>query len=710
MKSKTGKKLVIVESPTKARTISRFLGRGFIIESSFGHIRDLPASKLGIDVENNFEPKYVIPKKARPQVKKLKDLAKTASDIVLATDEDREGEAIAWHLVQALGLNEVKSTKSKVKNAAKGIERIVFHEITKNAIEEALQHPRTIDMHLVDAQQARRVLDRLVGYKLSPFLWKKVAKGLSAGRVQSVAVRLIVEREREIKNFKPDEYWTVTAHFDPPASGQPPFEARLYKQNGEIVPKLGIKTKESSEEIVKQLESAAYTVAAVEKKAVERHPYPPFTTSTLQQEASRRFGYAAGQTMRLAQQLYEGIDIGTSGPVGLITYMRTDSLNLSREATDKAKEVLISKLGDSYALPAPRVFKTKSKGAQEAHEAIRPTDPARTPDDVKAHLDGRQFKIYQLIWQRFLASQMPSAIFDSTSADISAGSKFIFRANGSVLKFDGFLKVYPTKTEDAVLPELTQGAELKLDKLVPEQHFTEPPARYSEASLIKTLEKYGIGRPSTYAPTLATIQARGYVAKNEQKRFEPSEMGTIVNDVLVENFKEIVDIQFTAKMEEDLDKVADGDADWVSTIRDFYDPFSKNLESKYESVVKKDLTEETNEICEKCGKPLVIKHGRFGKFMACSGFPDCRNTKRLPSAALGITCPQCKEGEIIKRPTKRGKIFYGCSKYPECTFALWDKPTGQICPQCNSMIVEKGKKISCSNKECGYTEVLEARL
>lgn len=710
MKSKTGKKLVIVESPTKARTISRFLGRGFIIESSFGHIRDLPASKLGIDVENNFEPKYVIPKKARPQVKKLKDLAKTASDIVLATDEDREGEAIAWHLVQALGLNEVKSTKSKVKNAAKGIERIVFHEITKNAIEEALQHPRTIDMHLVDAQQARRVLDRLVGYKLSPFLWKKVAKGLSAGRVQSVAVRLIVEREREIKNFKPDEYWTVTAHFDPPASGQPPFEARLYKQNGEIVPKLGIKTKESSEEIVKQLESAAYTVAAVEKKAVERHPYPPFTTSTLQQEASRRFGYAAGQTMRLAQQLYEGIDIGTSGPVGLITYMRTDSLNLSREATDKAKEVLISKLGDSYALPAPRVFKTKSKGAQEAHEAIRPTDPARTPDDVKAHLDGRQFKIYQLIWQRFLASQMPSAVFDSTSADISAGSKFIFRANGSVLKFDGFLKVYPTKTEDAVLPELTQGAELKLDKLVPEQHFTEPPARYSEASLIKTLEKYGIGRPSTYAPTLATIQARGYVAKNEQKRFEPSEMGTIVNDVLVENFKEIVDIQFTAKMEEDLDKVADGDADWVSTIRDFYDPFSKNLESKYESVVKKDLTEETNEICEKCGKPLVIKHGRFGKFMACSGFPDCRNTKRLPSAALGITCPQCKEGEIIKRPTKRGKIFYGCSKYPECTFALWDKPTGQICPQCNSMIVEKGKKISCSNKECGYTEVLEARL
>jgi len=702
-------KLVIVESPTKARTISRFLGRGFTVESSFGHIRDLPSSTLGVDVEHDFTPKYIVPKKARAQVKKLQELAKKSSEIILATDEDREGEAIAWHLAQILN-PETQNLKRKAEQSSKkgkkvpssklqapSFQRIVFHEITKSAIERALEHPRALDIHLVDAQQARRVLDRLVGYKLSPFLWKKIAKGLSAGRVQSVAVRLIAEREREIKNFKPEEYWTITAEF----AGKPDFTAHLYQKDGKTLEKLEIETKTQADEILHDLTDASYRISSVEKKAVERNPLPPFTTSTLQQEASRRFGFSAKQTMMLAQQLYEGVDIGEGGQIGLITYMRTDSLNLAESALAGAKSHLLAALGERYTIPQPRRFKTKSKGAQEAHEAVRPTQAAYTPERAQAFLDPRQFKLYQLIWQRFMATQMPAAILDATGMDIEA-RRYMFRATGSVLKFDGFLKIYPAHIEETILPELTKGAELKLKELKPEEHHTEPPPRYSEASLIKTLEKYGIGRPSTYAPTISTIVERGYVIRNTQRRFEPTEIGTIVNDTLVEHFPSVVDIQFTASMEDQLDKIAAGEEEWVPVIRAFYEPFAKNLEEKYESVKKEALDEVTDEICEKCGKPMIVKRSRFGKFLGCSGFPECRNIKSLASASLGITCPKCNQGDIIGRSSRRGKVFYGCSKYPACDFALWDKPTGERCPKCNSMLVFKGKQIACSNKECNY--------
>ncbi len=679
------KTLVIVESPTKAKTISRFLGRNFVVESSFGHVRDLPSSTLGVDVEHDFTPKYVIPKKARPRVKTLKELAKKADKIILATDEDREGEAIAWHLTQALGL-EAKSEKRKAKH----IERIVFHEITKKAIEEALQHPRDIDLHLVDAQQARRILDRLVGYKLSPFLWKKIVRGLSAGRVQSVAVRLIADREREIEQFKPQEYWSIAAHF----LHTPPFSAYLIRIGDTQLDKLALSSQEAADEIISDLEKASYETARIEKKETQRNPLPPFTTSTLQQAASYRLGFSARQTMVLAQQLYES---------GLITYMRTDSLHLSAESLSAAASHIVSAWGTSYALSSPRVFKTKTKGAQEAHEAIRPTDVARPPASLKQHLDARQFKLYELIWQRFVATQMPPAIFDATTVDIeSTGKRNIctFRATGSVLKFDGFLKAYPIKTEDALLPILKEKEQLNLERLEPKQHFTEPPPRYSEASLIKTLEKNGIGRPSTYAPIISTIQERNYVQKNEAKRFQPTETGRMVNDLLVEHFSAIVDVQFTALMEEELDKIADGELSWIPAIREFYEPFEKNLEEKYKTVEKQTVEEETGEMCDKCGKPMMIKHGRFGKFIACSGFPECRNTKRLPSETPGVPCPTCTAGELLARRTKRGKIFYGCSSYPQCDFALWDKPTGEKCPTCGSLLVEKGKKIQCSNKEC----------
>ncbi|OGZ44935.1 MAG: DNA topoisomerase I [Candidatus Ryanbacteria bacterium RIFCSPHIGHO2_02_FULL_48_12] len=686
-------KLVIVESPTKARTISRFLGRGFTVESSFGHVRDLPSSILGVDVEHEFQPKYVIPKKARAQVKKLKELAKKSETIILATDEDREGEAIAWHLKHALDLE-----KSKGKKTEKEIQRIVFHEITKGAIEQALEHPRDIDAHLVDAQQARRILDRLVGYKLSPFLWKKVAKGLSAGRVQSVAVRLIVEREREIQAFKAEEYWSVLARF----AGKPEFTAGLHKIGAETIDKLHIKSKADADKILQELAHATYTVSDVEKKATERKPPSPFTTSTLQQEGSRRFGFSAKQTMMIAQQLYEGIELGGKGSVGLITYMRTDSLNLAETALTAAHDYLREHVGAAYALPEPRRFKTKAKGAQEAHEAIRPTDVFNTPADVKAYLAPRQFKLYQLIWQRFVATQMPTAVFDSTAIVIDAGA-YEFRATGSSITFDGFLKIYPTQTEEVILPDVSKGEVLDLLELKPEQHFTEPPARYSEASLIKILEKNGIGRPSTYAPTISTIQDRGYVTKNQSKRFEPSDIGFIVNDLLVENFPQVVDMHFTAIMEGKLDKIAEGETDWVPVIREFYEPFAKNLAEKYDSVEKQDIDETTDEVCDKCGKPMLVKRSRFGKFLGCSGFPECRNIKPLPSASLGISCPKCKTGNVIVRNTKRGRVFYGCSRYPDCDFALWDRPIGESCPTCNAPLVRKGKMISCSNKECPYT-------
>ncbi len=684
-------KLVIVESPTKAKTISRFLGRDFKVESSYGHVRDLPKSTLGIDVEKTFEPKYVIPTKSRKQVNLLKKEAKGADKIILATDEDREGEAIAWHLIAALGL----------ENQPRGkIERIVFHEITEKAIKEALKNPRDLDLKLINAQQARRILDRIVGYKLSPFLWKKVYRGLSAGRVQSVAVRLIAEREREIQNFKPEEYWTISVNLKKPGTTEE-LEANLAKKDDAAIDKFDIKTKADADRILKELEEKEWRVLGVEKKAVSKNPLPPFTTSTLQQEAFRRLGFSAKQTMRLAQQLYEGVELGEQA-TGLITYMRTDSLNLSEDSLASAKEYLAREVGEKYALPSPRRFKTKSKGAQEAHEAIRPSDPARAPESVKPFLDQRQYRLYDLIWRRFTASQMPQALFDATSADIKAGD-YTFRANGQTLKFDGFLKIYPLKFTELSLPELKPEEELELIKLAPAQHFTEPPPRFSEASLIKILEKNGIGRPSTYAPTISTIQERGYVKKNEKRQLEPSEVGFIVNDMLVEHFPEIVDIQFTARMEEELDEIALGEKEWLPLIKEFYEPFSKRLAEKYESVEKQEFNENTDEVCEKCSKPMIIKRGRFGKFLACSGFPECKNTKNLPPVSLHLTCPKCKEGEIVERSTRRGRMFYGCSRYPKCDFASWQRPNGELCPECSSpLVVVKNGELKCSSKSCDF--------
>lgn len=733
-------KLIIVESPTKAKTISRFLGRDFTVKSSFGHLRDLPKSKLGVDVENDFEPEYVISPKAKKIAAELKRIAKESDEVILASDEDREGEAIAWHLAQILGLDLSGTSKTK-----KGYQRIVFHEITKSAINDALEHPRQLDLSLVDAQQARRILDRLVGYKLSPFLWKKIRYGLSAGRVQSVAVRLIVEREREIENFKADEYWEINADLAKQTGGDN-FLAKLVRIDGKTVKKLDIKTEGEAKKIESELEKERYVIESIEKKETKKNPLPPFTTSTLQQAAGNRLGYSSKQTMMIAQQLYEGIQLGKGGSVGLITYMRTDSLNLSRESLDTAKNYISNHFGPEYA--EERHFKTKSKGAQEAHEAIRPTDPARTPESIKEYLDPKQYKLYTLIWQRMLASQMAPALSDLTTIEITAG-KYVLRASGSTLKFDGFLKVYPMKTEETLFPILQEKEELALIKVLAEQHFTQPPARYNEASLVKALEEFGIGRPSTYAPIISTIQERGYV-KKEEKRFMPEEIGFIVNDFLVEHFPDIVDIEFTAKMEEDLDKVAEGKQDWRKLMEDFYDPFMDNLNAKERTIDKKAITEEktdekcekcgspmviklgrfgkfmacsnypgckttkpmgeekkmieefSGEICDKCGKPMVVKRGRFGAFLGCSGYPDCKNIKSI-AKPTGAKCPECGKGDIVEKKSKGGRTFYGCNNYPDCKFAMWQKPTGEKCPECQSLMVyaAKDKKI-CSNKECKY--------
>ena len=650
------KTLVIVESPTKAKTISRFLGKEYIVESSYGHIRDLPSSTLGIDTENGFSPHYIIPRGKSKVVKELKKQAKKADSIILATDEDREGEAIAWHLAAALGIVEPK--------------RIVFHEITEAAIVEALAHPRELDLRLVDAQQARRILDRLVGYKLSPFLWKKVMRGLSAGRVQSVALRLIVERERERQSFTKEEYWTIEGTLE--TEKKESFTAGLIEYKRKQLEKFDIKNEADAQRIRETLEKDTWHVEHVEKKRTERSPLAPFTTSTLQQEASRRLRFSAKQTMMFAQQLYEGVEL-SEGSVGLITYMRTDSTNLSADSQTAARKFLESEYGKNYALATPRIFTRKSKGAQEAHEAIRPTDPARTPELLKEYLEPRQLKLYELIWRRFVASQMSSAIFDSTAIDIR-GEEGLFRANGQTMIFDGFLKVWYSKAEDVLLPEVSEKESVALKEIKPEQHFTEPPARYSDATLIKTLEKNGIGRPSTYAPTISTIVDRGYVQRDQDRRFFPSEVGTTVNDMLVEHFPEIVDIDFTARIEGHLDRIADGELEWMPVIKEFYDPFAKHLEAKYESVEKKNMIEETNEVCDKCGKPMIIRHGRFGKFMACSGFPDCKNTKTLPPISLGIKCPECGEGDLVERRTRQRRLFYGCSRYPDCKYATWKRP------------------------------------
>ena len=668
--------LLLVESPTKARTLKTFLGKNYEVKASFGHVRDLPKRELGVDVENNFEPKYVIPPKAKKIIAELKKDSAKAENTILATDEDREGESIAWHLQEAL----------KLKNP----KRIAFHEITKTAIENALKSPRHIDMNLVSAQQARRILDRIVGYKISPFLWKKVAKGLSAGRVQSVAVRLIVDKEREIEKFIAQEYWSIEALLK---KIDKEFTASLIKKDGKSVDKLEIRNKTEADKILQDLNNADYIVEKVEKKETKKYPAPPFTTSTLQQTAWQRFHFPAKMTMSLAQRLYEE---------GYITYHRTDSLNLSETALLSAKKFIAEKFGNNYWAGKILKYKTKSNSAQEAHEAIRPTYADKTPESLNK-IDSRQLKLYTLIWQRFIACQMAPAVFDSVSADIKA-EDYTFRANGQTLKFNGFLKVYPVKFEEKELPALEKNDKLGLIKLGSLQHFTEPPARYTDASLIKTLEKYGIGRPSTYAPTLATIQDRNYVEKNEQKRFIPTEVGIIVNDVLVKNFPEIVDIDFTAKMEKELDEIADGKDTWQKTCKDFYIPFAKNLEKKYKEVTKSSFVEKTDKICPKCGAPLVERLGKFGKFYACSKFPECKYTESIENGNnnLGIKCPKCKEGKIVVRKTKKGKIFYGCNKFPKCDFALWDKPINELCSKCGSILVEKGKNIKCSNKECDY--------
>ncbi len=729
-------KLVIVESPTKAKTIAKFLGSGYTVKSSFGHIRDLPKNKTGIDVEHDFEPQYIIPLAKRKVVSELKKAGAKATEILLATDSDREGEAIAWHLAHILGIPDKK------------IQRLVFHEITVDAIKKSLEHPRHLDANLVNAQQARRVLDRLVGYELSPFLWKKVAKGLSAGRVQSVALRLVIEREREIQAFKVEEYWTVEARFLKDAVN---ILAKLYKVNNQILPKIAIHTEDEAKKILTELNTADYSIHNLEKKQVRKTPPPPFTTSTLQQEANRRLGYSAKQTMLLAQQLYEGVEIPSEGSTGLITYMRTDSVNLAENFLSDAREVIAKEYGEKFLPSKARKHISKSKNAQEAHEAIRPTNPRLTPARLKTHIDPKQWRLYDLIWKRAIASQMAQSEIEAAVADIFAmEKKYIFRATGNIIKFPGYLAVYPEQQKENILPEMTLKEKMALEKIDPVQHFTEPPARFNDASLIKALEEFGIGRPSTYAPIISTIINRKYVERIENKRLKPSETAFIVNDLLVEHFPQVVDFKFTAKMEDDLDSVAEGKTSWVELIREFYNPFHENLEIKYKELNKKDITDETvsEEKCDKCGSPMIVKFGRFGRFLACSKFPECKSTKPLGGTgaktepalldekcpecgsqltrrhgrfgeftscsdfpkckyikkelkSTGIKCPECKEGDIVERRTHRRNISYSCSRYPDCKYALSNKPTGEKCPTCSSLMVFGPKEtVQCSNKEC----------
>lgn len=673
------KNVVVVESPAKAKTIEKFLGPDYKVLASFGHVRDLPKSKLGIDVAHDFEPEYIIPRGAGKNVKALKAAMAVATTIYLATDYDREGEAIAWHLLEAL-----PPTKEQK------VSRITFTEITKPAILAAVAAPRGIDYDLVDAQQARRVLDRLVGYSLSPVLWKKVRSGLSAGRVQSVALKLIVDREREILAFKPVEYWSLAA--DLKTAKDAGFTAELSKIDGKK-PELGTKTQVSK--IEAELKGANWVVASVDSKEVKRSPAPPFITSSLQQEASHKLGFSSKKTMMIAQQLYEGVAIGGT-EVGLISYMRTDSYNLSTEATTAAKAIITKRFGATFASPAPRLYKKKVRGAQEAHEAIRPTDLMREPEAIASHLNRDQQRLYQLIWQRTLACQMTDARYEQRGADIIAG-RYQFRATGRVTLFEGFTKVYTeTRDEedekDRSLPQLAKDEKLKLERLVGEQHFTSPPARFSEASLIRKLEENGIGRPSTYAPTISTIVSRGYV-NLENRQLLPQEIGMIVTDLLTKHFPFVVDEGFTAGVEDKLDDIAEGKTKWRPFIKEFYDPMAKQIETELPTIEKVKFPEiPTDEICDVCGKPMVIKTGRFGQFLACTGFPDCKTTKPILKK-IGFTCPE-DGGEVVEKKTRRGRVFYGCSNYPDCKFASWTKPgtEGDKEKAAEAKVEEKAKK------------------
>lgn len=688
-------KLIIVESPAKANTIKKFLGRGYKVEATMGHIKDLPKSQLGVDIENNFEPKYITIRGKGEVINKLKKEAKNADKIFLATDPDREGEAISWHLANTLNIDNGSLC------------RIEFNEITSQAVKKAVNNPRTINMNLVDAQQARRILDRIVGYNISPLLWRKVKKGLSAGRVQSVATRIVCEREEEINNFIPQEYWNISANFLSPSSNQT-FEAMFY---GTQTKKLELKNEEEVNGLLEDLKKAVYTVKNIKKGTKRRNAAPPFTTSTLQQEAYRKLGFTTKKTMMIAQQLYEGIEIEGEGAVGLITYMRTDSTRISSEAQSQARTYIKNNYGDQYVPETPNKYKTKGK-TQDAHEGVRPTSIDREPERVKDSLSRDQYRLYKLIYNRFLASQMTAAIYETMTINIKGGD-YIFKAKGSRKMFPGYTVIYQEgnddgreeKDTDINLPKLSENEVLELKTLNPSQHFTQAPPRYTEASLVKTLEELGIGRPSTYAPTISTIITRGYVVR-EGRNLVPTELGTLVNDLMIEFFNNIVDYKFTADMEEKLDKIEEGNEIWQNILADFYRPFKESLDHADKNIKKVEIAdEESDEICEKCGARMVIKTGRYGKFLACPNFPDCRNTKPFVEK-LDISCPKCN-GQVVVRRTKKGRRFYGCENYPECDFVSWNMPSNKKCPICDSfMIVKKdrnGKEnYLCSNKDCRY--------
>ena len=685
-KNSKKKKLVIVESPSKAKTIGKYLGSTYKVVASVGHVRDLPKSKLGVDIEEDFEPQYINIRGKGDVIKELKKESKNASQIFLATDPDREGEAISWHLACILGI------------PPEEVQRIEFNEITKDKIKDAISKPRGIDQGLVDAQQARRVLDRLVGYQISPLLWKKVKKGLSAGRVQSVALKILCDREEEIKNFVPQEYWTVSALFKKDKE----FTAKLIKKNGK---KLTIANKEENDQILKDLSNSEFTVAKLDKKKRSQKPYAPFTTSSLQQDASAKLGFNPRKTMMIAQQLYEGINVKGHGTMGLVTYIRTDSVRISSEARANAKTFIINTMGEEYY--NSNFYTNKKKDIQDAHEAIRPTDIRLLPSDVESSLSSDQFKLYNLIWRRFIASQMAASVSDSVGADLKSGS-YLFRATGSRIIFDGFRRIYQTGDEkkDMLLPELKEEEKLIPKSIEGEQNFTQPPNRFTEAGLIKELEDKDIGRPSTYAPIVATLTDRKYV-KRSKKTLIPTELGMTVTDLLKEYFKDILDIDFTANMEDQLDDVEMGSTQWKDVIRNFYKGFEKELEvanKEIEKIEQKVIL--TDEVCEKCGKPMALKNGRFGEFLACTGYPECKNTKAIVKK-IDVKCPKCGIGDIVARKSRRGKIFYGCSQYPECDQVFWYKPTNKKCPLCGSLLLQhklKNSTLSCSNNECKYKE------
>jgi DNA topoisomerase-1 len=679
-------KLVIVESPAKARTVGNFLGKTYTVKASVGHVRDLLRSQISVDVENGYTPKYRVPNEKRPVVKELKKLAKNAAEVYLATDPDREGEAIAWHLLESVELDPEIT------------QRVIFHEITKPAVAEAFSQPREINMDLVDAQQARRILDRLVGYNLSPLLWRKVRSRLSAGRVQSVALRLIVEREREIEDFIPQEYWSIEAELQPEGT-QDSFVAKLAHVDGK---EPLLENEESVQPIVAHMETGEYEITKIKRGERKRRPSPPFITSTLQQEASRRLGFSARRTMALAQQLYEGIDVGNGGLVGLITYMRTDSTNVSPLAQKEAAKFIAQRYGEKFLPAKPNVYRKKTRGAQEAHEAVRPTSVMRQPGGIKEYLTRDQHRLYRLIWQRFVASQMAAAIYDTLAVEVTGKTpqhEYLLRASGSSIRFQGFLIVYEeAKDEDAASPEeehvkipvsIEEGQPQILLQLIPEQHFTQPPPRFSEASLVRTLEENGIGRPSTYAPILGTIQQRGYVYR-ENKRLYPTETGILVNDLLVEHFPDVIEVGFTARMERELDRIATGDEQWTEVIKEFYEPFEKSVKLAEEKIPEMKVEPESiGRACPNCGHDLVIRWGRYGKFISCSNFPECRHTEPLLQK-IGVTCPQ-DGGEVVERKTRKGRTFYGCSNYPECDFTSWKKPLANPCPNCGGLLVAANK-------------------